>query len=171
MRSVKTKVFAVGSLLACFMAAGAVLIWQESNPEIRPENQTGFADYLYQNPFDTESPNASAPMETRLESTPHRAIFMLWLAGFPLAVLGGFAAGLIIRRAPDLEKLPLPQSLQYTLIESAPMATVLKKAPPATGWDNGTQKPGRQAKNPRYCPTRSRLATSSSRRENQPREI
>lgn len=171
-RVVKIELLALGLLLASFMAAGAVLISQETTPtKAATANQPGFAVYFYQNLSEVERQDASKLEEKPAEPRTTRAGFVLWLMGFPLAALGGLAVGISLRGQQSPTAAQHRRPVQYVVINPPRLEepAVLKELTPATQRDNSNFIPLLRANTPRPCPMRFRSAALSSRRENQPR--
>ena len=171
-RVVKIEVLALCLLLVAFLAAGAVLIWQETSPApTTATNQNGFAVYFYQNLSAIERPDAARAEEKPVESRPAHASFVLWLLGFPLASLGGLAIDFTLRGQLVGKQIQRQQPVQYILVHPQPReaSAVSKEPAAATQRDISDFAPDQRANTHRHCSLRFRPAAISTRRENQPR--
>ena len=167
------KIFAVSSLLICFVAAGAMVIWQETSPEIKVADQHSFAVYSYQNLLEVEHHDASKLEETQVESQGAHASLVLWLLGMPLAVMGGLALGLTVRRRQGFKNSNRRQRVQYIVVNQPRVedfsATASKQSTRATQRDKSKLASVHRTKTLQHCQRRFRSIALSTRRENQPR--
>jgi hypothetical protein len=170
-RNVRIKLLAISLLLILFTMAGAVLMWQETSPEKKPDVRNSFAVNLYPNALLGESDNASRFEQKTQKSGGSRLAVLLWLGGLPLASLAGFAIGLTTRRQHNQQRIAQMEKSQYAVIKAISAQefskTVLKKSAGVLQRDNSESTRGPRTSSPRDCRNRYRI-TSFSNRQNQP---